>query len=103
MPLLRICTHDEDDTGSGFGFAAWMGWQTDPKRMGDSGLGQDGKPHQELSRVASLRFPQHPPGGTCLPPLEFPKLPGTFQTSVRRRQAMTHSQVLFFPLGLLRG
>lgn len=80
-----------------------MGWQTDAKRRGDRGLGQDGKPHQELSGVASLRFPQHPPGGTCPPPLEFPTLPGTSQTSVRRRQAMTCSQVLFFPLSLLRG
>lgn len=85
------------------GFAAWMSWQT-AKRRGDSGLGQDGKPHQELSGVASFRFPQYPPGGTCPPPLEFPKLPGTFQTSVRRGQVMTHSQVLFFhPLTLLRG
>lgn len=69
MPLFRICAHDEDDTGSGGGFAAWMDWQIDAERRGDSGLGQDGKPHQELSGVASLRFPQHPPGGTCPPPL----------------------------------
>lgn len=70
---------------------------------GRLGLGQVGKPHQELSGVASLRFPQDPPGGTCPPPLEFPTLPGTFQTSVRRHQAMTHSQVLFSPLSLPRG
>lgn len=84
-------------------FGPWMGWQTDAKTGGDTSLGQDGKPQQGLSGVVSLRFPQHPPGGICPPPLEFPKLPGTFQTSVRRRQAMTHSQVLFFPFGLLRG
>lgn len=51
MPLLRIYAHDEDDTGSAGSFAVWMGWQTDAKRRGDSGLGQ------ELSGVASLRFP----------------------------------------------
>lgn len=79
----------------------WVGKQM--LRGGESGLGQDGEPHRELCGVASLRFPQHPPGGTFPPPLEFPKLPGTFQTPVRRRQAMTCSQVLFFPLSLLRG
>ena len=57
-----------------------------------------GESRQGLSGVASLRFPQHPPLGGCPPPLEFPKLPETFQTSVWGGQAMTHSQVLFFSL-----